>query len=1644
MLSTDSAQESGRSKSGSGSAESSAPRDPNRATPNPPSGPLVHRRSGGALLDAHQSGSMSRLIQDKQLCNVCEKAVSDRLREDAKQKRVLLQRAKSMQAPSIAPPALPGPEPEPGWHSAAPAGLPSSSHRNSRVIARRCSEDPFYFPYSHQWDAGPVRMKDITEDGMPPDQRASDVEHVRLSITVKTASHLPKADAGFGKCDPFILVRFFDQEFRTKTHKMTYDASFEETFSLFVHAANVNLARLEQDADRAASMGLAVEFECLDFDMFGANDPVGSTTVLLQELLEKTQDGSRITIERNLNRQGQAVVGFDGKQTAIVFSCKRVEVDAKRPRLGVVTLESCLAQSDGNASLPVVVSERLSVQDDCGSQEVAAVGAKVVKARFRRSISFYLGQQTEKSVEETVEEKSVHSMPADEDVPDPPDANDMYWRERLEHILESLTVNMLVMLLVLVDIINVAVALLQGSGELTDTQTYITFGVLGLFFVELSARMLAQGRRFYESCWNFFDFVIIYASIGLAAGQYYMEQTAQNSNDALSTARSSATPLRILSRIAMGLRVLRVISHMRKAGKLKGTVSTRLRAAVSQNKRRYLHHGFDLDLTYITDRIIAMSAPALGEHKTYRNDGHVVSRFLSLRHYGSFFVFNLCDTFLSSDGVIGNYHPQMFFNQVQRIPFEDHGPPLLLELVHFCREATKWLRRDPANVMAVHCKGGKGRTGIMIAAFLLWCGHRKCAMDAMELFTFRRTENYDPGAGVDESLGEDAEVGPGKKRKPNRGVDGPSQQRYVFYIEAMLYCGINPLQSSFLLLKNIRISIGAPQHKAWWISYTVKCQRTLTMDSFVQEEATSFGGALRVGQELELPAGVLLEGDTKIEIFRHKTRKDSNRSLLCFVVFHPGFYQNKQEIVFTKKKIDMLHKDTKHKKTDANFKLTLMVASVNADSDATSSIDLDVAMQRGKLPGGDDVGSHRISCLFFRSRASMQQCFRSFGIRHTVRKGEHVFDALSGRSMMLIESGEVECVVTAVPHHTAERGEHRRQHEYHPCGFQIPDEDIGTTTANTKRVPVNMVFGRGRIIGFSNFVSSPQALHYRARTDVVLYVISKSADEESRSKLLDMGPMSSQLRLKLLECERHENSDSGRCSLEDVALDDRHEIRSGVDVPQDEITERQASPLATMRTPTNFKDGSFGGGKCPQRKAWLVRKRLNMVQTWWRVLIVDTATNCIINTIPQCLEKLQLAHDEVPSLTQEQMTQDESTVRKKLDISTVHQIIRYSEDSLMLRLKFNNAQRPYDVEFIDTGQRDEFCLHLAKRIDHSCFVFRKLPPTAARHRMHAQDCRVGDADDHALSGLWQGIAIDLALTLERARTEGIRMSRLKALTDRDSLLLLYDEGEQLRLDCIKKFLLPTSEQMVLHSKCFLASEDEVIYRIARKIVSSQGRIFSRKGADSKRLRIIVLSDHLVFDLSIFGPSISKASILFRLDQLYQVYDSYVSQDDAEASAYKGDSAYSFRMKVLVDSAQGHEIAELTLAFNSAERAQEIRLQLEKLCDRASMLRTKQDMRPLSDPRLESMIARIGIRHQLKQGQEFREARRHDSLFIVDKGTISLSRDKQVYKLVRQGTSFNETAFVKGQLSPQFHAHASSEAPTTEVKWVGVTVFRVFT
>ena len=53
-----------------------------------------------------------------------------------------------------------------------------------------------------------------------------------------------------------------------------------------------------------------------------------------------------------------------------------------------------------------------------------------------------------------------------------------------------------------------------------------------------------------------------------------------------------------------------------------------LRELVSGPKNRYKSFGYNLDLTYITERVIAMAFPASGIEKLYRNSVDSIQEFL--------------------------------------------------------------------------------------------------------------------------------------------------------------------------------------------------------------------------------------------------------------------------------------------------------------------------------------------------------------------------------------------------------------------------------------------------------------------------------------------------------------------------------------------------------------------------------------------------------------------------------------------------------------------------------------------------------------------------------------------------------------------------------------------------------------------------------------------------------------------------------------------------------------------------------------------------------------------------------------------------------------------------------------------------------
>uniref|UniRef100_A0ABI7YRH2 Phosphatidylinositol-3,4,5-trisphosphate 3-phosphatase n=1 Tax=Felis catus TaxID=9685 RepID=A0ABI7YRH2_FELCA len=177
------------------------------------------------------------------------------------------------------------------------------------------------------------------------------------------------------------------------------------------------------------------------------------------------------------------------------------------------------------------------------------------------------------------------------------------------------------------------------------------------------------------------------------------------------------------------------------------------RRLVSENKRRYKKDGFDLDLTYVTERIIAMSFPSSGQQSFYRNPIKEVVRFLDTKHQDHYQVYNLCSE--------RAYDPKYFHYRVRRIMIDDHNVPTLSEMLAFTKEVDEWMAQDDENIIAIHCKGGKGRTGTMACACLIASEIFTTAEDSLYYFGERRTDK--------------------STSTKYQGVETPSQSRYVGY-----------------------------------------------------------------------------------------------------------------------------------------------------------------------------------------------------------------------------------------------------------------------------------------------------------------------------------------------------------------------------------------------------------------------------------------------------------------------------------------------------------------------------------------------------------------------------------------------------------------------------------------------------------------------------------------------------------------------------------------------------------------------------------------------------------------------------------------------------------------------------------------------
>uniref|UniRef100_M4EBV4 Uncharacterized protein n=1 Tax=Brassica campestris TaxID=3711 RepID=M4EBV4_BRACM len=138
------------------------------------------------------------------------------------------------------------------------------------------------------------------------------------------------------------------------------------------------------------------------------------------------------------------------------------------------------------------------------------------------------------------------------------------------------------------------------------------------------------------------------------------------------------------------------------------TTNSYLRNLVSKKRRRLTMGGYDLDMSYISDKLLAMSFPAERMRAVYRNPILQVKSVLDMRHHNHYKVYNLC--------IEECYDPENFYGRVERFPFDDNHVPTLKMIQLFCESVHSWLSLDPKNIAVVHCMAGKGRTGLMVSA----------------------------------------------------------------------------------------------------------------------------------------------------------------------------------------------------------------------------------------------------------------------------------------------------------------------------------------------------------------------------------------------------------------------------------------------------------------------------------------------------------------------------------------------------------------------------------------------------------------------------------------------------------------------------------------------------------------------------------------------------------------------------------------------------------------------------------------------------------------------------------------------------------------------------------------------------------------
>nr|XP_033715673.1 tensin-1 isoform X5 [Tursiops truncatus] len=280
----------------------------------------------------------------------------------------------------------------------------------------------------------------------------------------------------------------------------------------------------------------------------------------------------------------------------------------------------------------------------------------------------------------------------------------------------------------------------------------------------------------------------------------------------------------------------------------------------------------ELDLVYVTERIIAVSFPSTANEENFRSNLREVAQMLKSKHGGNYLLFNLSER--RPD--ITKLHAK-----VLEFGWPDLHTPALEKICSVCKAMDTWLNADPHNVVVLHNKGNRGRIGVVIAAYMHYSNISASADQALDRFAMKR-------------FYEDKIVPIGQ----------PSQRRYVHYFSGLLSGSIK-MNNKPLFLHHV-IMHGIPNFES-----KGGCRPFLRIYQAMQPVYTSgiynVQGDSQTSICITIEPGLLLKGDILLKCY-HKKFRSPARDVIFRVQFHTCAIHD-LGVVFGKEDLDDAFKD---------------------------------------------------------------------------------------------------------------------------------------------------------------------------------------------------------------------------------------------------------------------------------------------------------------------------------------------------------------------------------------------------------------------------------------------------------------------------------------------------------------------------------------------------------------------------------------------------------------------------------------------------------------------------------------------------------------------------------------------------------------